>query len=134
MKFEQKVLNILYNGFGTNKANTDKKDDPGFNIGTVDQALINIYFHNITGLFSPEYNAVSIDFNYIKKFNKNSMDLYGIEDIYYCFKYPYIRHLYGPKKDISLDEDWGYIAKNSKYFNGITNNFLNIYNFSLYLN
>ena len=130
IKFETKFLNIVNNGFYINNIHTKNSDDPGININTADQALLNIYFNKYIGLFPPEYNAKGSDFNSIMNFNNDSMNLYGIEYIYYSFKYPAIRHFGGSKKHITLVEDWKYVAKNSKYFNKLTDNFLNIYNYS----
>ena len=111
MKFETKFLNIVNNGFGINNIHTKNSDDQGINILTADQALLNIYFNKYIGLFPPEYNAKGIDFNSIMKFYNDSMNLYGIEYIYYSFKYPTIRHFPGSKKHISQNEDWKYVAK-----------------------
>ena len=130
MKFETKFLNIVNSGYGINNTNTKDVDDPGINIFTADQALLNIYFNKYIGLFPPEYNAKTTDINWIMRLNKDSGNLYGIEYIYYSFKYPTIRHFTGPKNELSQNEDWKFVSKNSKYFNKISNNLLNTYNYS----
>ena len=130
MKFETKFLNIVNSGYRINNNNTKGVDDPGINIFTADQALLNIYFNKYIGLFPPEYNARTTDIYWIMRLNKGSRNLYGIEYIYYSFKYPTIRHFAGPKNQLSQNEDWKFVSKNSKYFNKISNNFLNTYNYS----
>lgn len=130
MKFEKKILNILNNGFGISKIHTQNELNAGINILTADQALINIYFYNYIGIFPPKYNAVNFDYNLLKNFNKNSKYLYEIEFLYFSYKFPTIKHFSGYKNTITSNEDWIYFAKKSKYFNKITNDYFNIYNYS----
>ena len=130
MKFEKKILNILNNGFGIKKIHTQNNGNAGINILTADQALINIYFYNYTGLFPPKYNAVNFDDKLLKTFNKDSRYLYEIEFLYFSYKFPSIKHFSGFKNTITSNEDWIYFAKKSKYFNKISNDYLNIYNYS----
>ena len=129
MKFEKKVLNILKDGFGRKKIPERKIINMGTNLNTQDQALINIYFNKYTGPLPPKYNAKIFHYKGSIFLNNNSDNFYD-DYLYFSFKYPSIKHFAGPKKNIVYIDDWNYFARKSKYFNKITNNFSNIYNFS----
>ena len=130
MKFEKKMLNILNNGFGRTNIPVRKIINMGTDLNTQDQALINIYFNKYLGPLPPKYNAKILDYKGSILFNKNSGNFYDDDYLYFSYKFPAIKHYAGPKKNIFYIDLWNYFARKSKYFNMITNNFSNIYNFS----
>ena len=116
IKFEKMLLNILNKGFGYKKIHQRKSDNPGTDILTQDQALINIYFNKYIGLFPPKYNVNEFFYKHLIKNNINLAYLYDTGYLYFSYKYPSIKHFPGPKKYSIHNEDWIYFAKKSKYF------------------
>ena len=103
IKFEEKVLNIIKNGF----------------ISIVqDQGLLIKYYLNQIGYLNEKYNLVSQGFNNLIKYYKNNNLNYKNNDLLYILKYPTIRHFNGPKKSNNYidSEDWWYFASKAKYY------------------
>ena len=115
MKIEEKALKILNSGF----------KHPTLH----DQAVINTYFYKYVGLFPPEFNAYLLNIYEVNKLISN-IDIYDRDKLLFSLKYPTIRHYKGDKKN--LNEDWFFFARKSKYFQKITMNYSNVYNFSLF--
>lgn len=117
---EKKVLNIINSGF---KARYH------------DQALINKYFRKYVGIFPPEYHSRCLNFyEKLIDFNNRTGNIYDIDNLYFAWKYPVIRHYLGrhkPIKNFINVDDWWYFARKSKYFTKKTNNLSNIFNFTL---
>ena len=130
IKLEKQIINILNNGFGYNKTLSKIHHDPGTDILTLDQALINIYFYKITGFFPPKYNVYNKKIDNIAKYYRDSQGLYSKEYFYFSHKFPVIKHFLGTKNLITKNEDWNYFARNSKYFISLSNKLKNIYNYS----
>jgi len=118
-KIEQKVLTILNNGF----------KHPVFH----DQAIINIYFKKYIGFLPTEYNTFSFNYDYLKQYKKDTGELYDFDSLYFSFKFASIIHLRGdPKMKTYNEENWYYFARKSKYFQKRSQNYSNIFNFSIY--
>ena len=118
LKIEEKVLTLLNNGF----------KDPHYH----DQAIINIFFQKYVGFLPPEYNVFYPSINRIKEYKKDYGGLYDFDSLYFWFKYPSIKHYVGqPDSKTYNQEDWYYFARKSKYFQKRSNNFSNIFNYSL---
>ena len=97
----------------------------------LDQDLLNKYFFKYIGIFPPKYNAYyKLDYQRIVRFNKWIGNLYNNDYLYFSFKYPSIRHFNGPKRNLSMQEEWAYFARQSKYFHKLSANFSDIYNLS----
>ena len=96
----------------------------------LDQSIINEYFFKYIGLFPPKYNAYSLDYRRVVQFNNRSGNLYNNDYLYFSFIHPSIRHFIGPKGDLFTKKEWAYFARQSKYFNKLTKNFCDIYNYS----
>ena len=119
IKMEKKVLNIINKGFKSNYH---------------DQYLINHYFSKQIGNLPPGYNTRPFNsFEDIIKFNNKSGNLYDNYYLYFCWKYPIIRHYLGNLKPINLKandiEDWWFFARKSRYFNIVTKNMSNVFKF-----
>ena len=131
MKIEEQILNILNNGFGHNKIQ-GKIINEFTDVKMADQAIINGYFYKYIGLFPPKYNGKRyFNYNITVQYNNNSGNLYDNNYLYFSFKYPSIKHYPGPKPNLFYTEEWEYFARKSKYFQKISKNISNIYNYSL---
>lgn len=128
-KIEKKILNILKEGFGHNKLENEKIKLLGIDIHTADQALINTYFYEYIGLFPPKYNGLPLNYEETIKFNNNAGNVYNNDYLYFSFKFPSIRHYPGLKNNLFNREEWSFFAKKSKYFQKISSNFSQIYNY-----
>ena len=128
IQFEKKILNILENGFGQKKTFIDKEYNVGTDILTVDQALINRYFYKYIGSLPPKFNVYAHDYyeniERIIQVNNNSGNIYDNEYLYLSFKYPFIKHFPGERKNIFIkNKEWSYFARKSKYFDKINEKF-----------
>lgn len=106
IKFEKKIINII---------NKNYKNQ--FH----DQAIINLYFKKLIGIFPPQYHARPyIDYEEIVKYNKKSGNIYDNDQLYFAWKYPAIKHFVAYSKpnyhNKHNKEDWWYFARISKYF------------------
>ena len=120
LKIEKKVLYILNNGF-KNELH--------------DQFLLNQYFYECVGLFSPKFHIRPWrHYNEMIQFNKDSGNLYDKDFLYFSFKHPTIVHFVYNTKPIyennSYSEDWWYFARKSKYFSQKSTNLTSIFNFT----
>ena len=132
IKLEQKILNILNSGFGHRKINENSEDNVGTDILTLDQAIINLYFYKYIGPLPPRFNALSFNYSQIVFYNNYSGNRYENDYLYFSFKYPIIKHYGGPSKgNLFKREEWIYYSKKSIYFNKISNNLSDIYNYSV---
>ena len=117
IKFEKKVLTLLNNGF----------KHPIFH----DQAIINLYFKKYIGFLPPEYNTFTFNFNIVKKYKKDTGELYDFDSLYFAFKFPSVIHFRGdPKSKTYNEEDWYYFARKSKYFHKRSHNLTEIFKFT----
>lgn len=131
MKFEKMILNILKNKFGTKEKIQSKEYNVGTDILTVDQALINIYFHKYIGSFPPKYNVFYHDHKRVSKVNNYYGNIYENDTLHFYLKFPSIRHYPGENKNIVINmEEWLVFAKKSKYFHKNKKNLSDIYNYS----
>ena len=112
-KIEKKVLKILNSGL----------THPTLH----DQAIIELYLYEYVGLFPPEYNSYVLNHTEALKLI-NQPKIYKKDELLFSLKYPVIRHYKGDKKN--LNDDWYFFARKSKYFQKISNNYSNIFNFS----
>ena len=115
IKFEQKVLTLLNNGFRDSLH---------------DQAIINHFFKKYVGFLPPEYNSITFSYNKVKDRKKKFGDLYDFDSLYFSFKFPYIIHYPGNTKFKTYNqENWYYFARKSKYFQKRTHNYSNIFKY-----
>ena len=115
MKIEEKALKILNSGF----------KHPTLH----DQAVINTFFYKYVGLFPPEFNVYLLNISEVNNLISKT-DIYDRDKLLFSLKYPTIRHYKGDKKN--LNEDWFFFARKSKYFQKISLNYSNVYNFSIF--
>ena len=103
IKFEEKVLNILKNGFTS---------------GVQDQGLLIKYFLNQIGYLNEKYNLPTEGFNKLINYYKNNNLNYKNNDLLYIIRHPSIRHFNGPKnfKKYIDSKDWWYFASKAKYY------------------
>lgn len=106
IKFEKKIINII------NKHYKNQFHD---------QAIINLYFKKLVGIFPPQYHARPyIDYEEIVEYNKKSGNIYDNDQLYFAWKYPAIKHFVSYSKpnyhNKHNKEDWWYFARISKYF------------------
>ena len=114
-KIEQNVLNLLNSGF----------TDDNYH----DQAIINKFYKKYIGFLSPEYNRGRSS---ASDFYKRIGGFYDFDSIYFYKKFASIMHYPGnPKSKIFNDENWYYFARKSKYFRKRSNNYSNIFYFTL---
>ena len=117
-KIEKIVLTLLNNGFR----------HPIFH----DQAIINKYFIKYVGLLPTEYNTFTFNYNYARQYEKDTGGYYNFDSLYFSLKFPSILHFRrNPKFKIYNEEIWYYFARKSKYFQKSSQNFSEVFNFSL---
>ena len=92
----------------------------------------NLYFYKYIGPLPPKFNALSYNYTQVLFFNNYSGNRYENDYLYFSFKYPIIRHYSGPLKvNLFKREEWIYYSKKSIYFNKLSNNLSDIYNYSI---
>ena len=131
IKMEKKLLNIMKNGFGYKNVTTEKVYNSYTSLVMPGQAILNLYFYKYIGIFPPKYNAhFDLDNNKIIIKKQEIGNLYDLDYLYISDKFPSIKHYVGSKEGLFFHRDWTYFARKSKYFNIISKNLSNIYNYS----
>ena len=130
IKMEKKILNIMKNGFGHNDLTKEKGYNQWTSVSMPGQAVLNLYFYKYIGIIPPKYNVRNnINHKYITDLNKALGKIYDIDYLYFSLKNPKIKHYAGKKANLFFQKDWIYLARKSKYFNEISGNLSNIYNY-----
>ena len=130
IKMEKKLLNIMKNGFGHNNLTKEIAYNQWTSKSMPGQAILNLYFYKYIGAIPPIYNTRNnINSKYIADLSKTLEKLYDSDYLYFSLKNPKIKHYAGEKTNLFFHKDWIYFARKSKYFNEISENLSNIYNF-----
>ncbi len=103
IKFEEKVLKIINEGFISN---------------VQDQGLLIKYYLEQIGYLNEKYNVPTQGFNSLINFYNNKKLKFKNNDLLYAMDYPAIRHFNGPKKsNIYINsKDWWFFASKGKYY------------------
>jgi lipopolysaccharide biosynthesis glycosyltransferase len=120
LQIEKKVLYILNNQFQNEYH---------------DQFLYNQYFYELIGIFPAKYYIRPLNNSEeINIFNKTSCNDFDNDYLYFSLKYPFIVHSAFNSKayfgDVSISEDWWYLAGISKYYKQKTENISLIFNYT----
>ena len=117
---------LLMNLLEMRKKKIEKKAieaiNSGQNFSFHDQTVLNKYFNQYIGFFSPEYHTRPwSNYKEMKIFNNKSGNIVDNDYLYFAHKYPVIRHFLGKYKpnnpNINHIEDWWFFARKSKYYN-----------------